>query len=57
MLHTGGMALQEVFYCLVAEDADLSVAESVKVLDEYFVPTVNIPFEQHLFHQLEQQVD
>ena len=34
MLHTGGMALQEVFYSLVDQDADLSLAESIKVLDE-----------------------
>ena len=57
MLHTGGMALQEVFYSLEEEDAGLSLAESIKVLDEHFVPTANIPFEQHLFGQLEQQVD
>ena len=48
MLHTGGMALQEVFYSLAEEDADLSLAESIKVLDEHFVPTANIPFERHL---------
>ena len=57
MLLTGGMALQEVFYSLAEEDADLSLAESIKVLDEHFVPTANIPFEQHMFRQLEQQVD
>ena len=56
-LHTGGMALQEVFYSLAEEDADLLLAESIKVLDEHFVTTANIPFERHLFRQLEQQVD
>ena len=57
MLHTWGMALQEVFYSLAEKDADLSLEESLKVLDKHFVSTANIPFEQHLFHQLEQQVD
>ena len=57
MLHTGGMALQEVYYSLAEEDADLSLAESIKVLDEHFIPMANVPFEQHLFRQLEQQVD
>ena len=37
MLHTGGMALQEVFYSLVDEDADLSLAEGIKVLEGHFV--------------------
>ena len=55
MLHTGGMALQEVFDSLAEED--LSLAESIKVVDEHFVPTANIPFKRHLFLQLEQQVD
>ena len=27
------------------------------VLDEHFVPTAHIPFEQHLFSQFEQKVD
>ena len=56
-LHTRGMALQEVFYSLADKDADVSLAESLKVLDEHFVPKANIPFEQHLFRQLERQVD
>ena len=34
MLHTGGMALQDMFYSLAEEDADLSLAESIKVLDD-----------------------
>ena len=57
MLHTGGMALQEVYYSLAEEDGDLSLAESIKVLDEHFIPMANVPFERHLFRQLEQQVD
>ena len=57
MLHTGGMALQEVYYSLAEEDADLSLAESIKVLDEHFIPMANVPCERHLFRQLEQQVD
>ena len=46
-----------MFYSLAEEDADLWLVESIKVLDEHFVPTVNIPFERHLFRQLEQQID
>ena len=39
MLHTGDMALHEVYYSLVEEDADLSLAESIKVLDEHPIQT------------------
>ena len=43
-----------MFYSLAEEDADLWLAESIKVLDEHFVLTANIPFERHLFGQLQQ---
>ena len=46
-----------MFYSLAEEDADLSLAESIKVLDEHFVLTANIRFKRHMFRQLEQQVD
>ena len=52
MLHTGGIALQEVFYSLADEETYLLLAEIIKV-----VLTVNIPFKWHLFCKLEQQVD
>ena len=54
LLHTGGMDLQEVYYSLVPEERDLTLKESLKVLDDHFVPSVNVPFERHLFRQLEQ---
>ena len=27
----------------------------VKILDDYFIPKVNVPFERHVFRQMEQQ--
>ncbi|XP_028404164.1 uncharacterized protein K02A2.6-like [Dendronephthya gigantea] len=54
LLHTGGLQLQELYFTLVNEDEEKEFKDCVKVLDEYFVPKVNLPFERHQFRQMSQ---
>ena len=54
LLHTAGPAVQEIFYTLVGEEEDKTYKDTVKVLDDYFTPQTNIPFERHVFRQLSQ---
>nr|XP_058962028.1 uncharacterized protein K02A2.6-like [Pocillopora verrucosa] len=51
----GGMELQEVFYTLAPEDeAQNNFDNCVAILDKYFTPKVNVPFERHGFRQMAQ---
>ena len=54
LLHSGGIELQEIYYTLVSEDQDTSFKDCVAVLDNYFTPKVNVPFERHVFRQMQQ---
>ena len=54
LLHTGGIDFQELYYTLIPEGEEKSLEESFEVLDDYFVPKVNVPFERHLFRQMSQ---
>ena len=54
LLHTGGTDFQELYYTLIPEGEETSLEESFEVLDDYFVPKVNVPFERHLFRQMSQ---
>ena len=54
LLHTGGMALQEVCYTLVPEDQETTFNDCLTALDGYFTPKVNVPFERHQFRQMQQ---
>ena len=54
--HTAGTELQELYYMLAATEGELKPYKDViKILDEYFVPKVNVFFERHVFRQMEQQ--
>ena len=53
LLHSGGIELQEIYYTLVSEDQDTSFNDCVAVLDNYFTPKVNVPFERHVFRQIQ----
>ena len=53
LLHSGGIELQEIYYTLVSEDQDTSFNVCVAVLDNYFTPKVNVPFERHVFRQMQ----
>ena len=56
LLHTAGMDLQDLYYTLVGAAEELKpYADVVTLLDGYFVPKVNVPFERHVFRHLEQQ--
>ena len=55
LLHSGGMELQEIFYTLAPEDeAQNNFDNCVAILDNYFTPKVNVPFERHGFRQMAQ---
>ena len=53
LLHSGGIELQEIYYTLASEDQDTSFNVCVAVLDNYFTPKVNVPFERHVFRQMQ----
>ena len=53
LFHSGDIELQEIYYILVAEDQDISFNDCVAVLDNYFTPKVNVPFERHVFRQMQ----
>ena len=54
LLHTGGLELQELYFSLTGEEEDKQYAECISILDSYFVPKVNLPFERHQFRQMSQ---
>ena len=56
LLHTGGIDLQDLFYSLVpeAEDNEITYEHCVQRLNDHFTHQVNIPFERHMFRQLQQ---
>ena len=54
-LHVAGMDVQEIYFTLVAEAESATFEATVKVLDHYFVPKANVPFERHLFRQIVQE--
>ena len=54
LLHTGGLNLQELYYTLLTDTDIKPFAESMELLDNYFAPQLNIPFERHQFRQMEQ---
>ena len=54
LLHTGGYNLQELYYALSTGTDIKPFAESMGLLDNYFAPHLNVPFERHQFRQMEQ---
>ena len=54
LLHTAGLDVREVYFTLVPDGAEKNYAEKFKVLDDYFNPKANVPFERHLFRQISQ---
>ena len=56
LLHTARTELQQLYYTLTASEGELKPYKDViALLDEYFVPKVNVSFERHVFRQMEQQ--
>ena len=54
LLHTGGLNFQELYYTLLTGTDIKPFAESMELLDNYFAPQLNVPFERHQFRQMEQ---
>ena len=55
LLHIAGMEVQEVYFTLVGEDTIATFQDTLKVLDDYFIPKANVPFERHLFRHISQE--
>ena len=51
------MELQEIFYTLAPESGNNNLLECFTVLDGYLTPKVNVPFERHMFRQMQQNED
>ena len=54
LFQTSGADFQELYYTLLPENEEKSLTKSFEVLDDYFIPKVNVPFERHLFRQMSQ---
>ena len=46
--------MQDVYFTLVPGGEDKDYPATLKVLDDYFIPKANVPFERHLFRQITQ---
>lgn len=56
LLHCAASSIQDMFYSLI-KDKDVSYDESVKLLDDYFLPERNLLCERHEFRRLGQTID
>lgn len=54
LLHTAGMAVQDVFFTLTEGAGDDAYEKAVKSLNDYFTPQVNVPYERHMFRNMSQ---
>lgn len=55
LLHTAGPDLQDLYFTLAGGAEELKpYTDVVTLLDAYFVPKVNVPFERHVFRHMEQ---
>ena len=54
LLHTAGLEVQDVYFTLVPGGEDKDYPATLKVLDDYFIPKANVPFERHLFREITQ---
>ena len=49
------MDVQEIYFTLAADAESATYEETAELLDDYFVPKANVPFERHLFRQILQE--
>ena len=56
LLDVAGMGVQEIYFTLAGEDGDASFEATLNLLEDYFVPRANVPFERHLFRQISQGI-
>lgn len=53
LLHTAGLAVQDIFFTLELEGAGENAYDrTVVTLNLYFKPRVNVPYERHVFHSM-----
>ncbi len=57
LLHVAGFDVQEIYYTLVGPEDDKDYEGTMKVLDDYFIPKINVSFERHLFRQISRKND
>jgi len=56
LLHLAGFDMQDIFETLVIPEGEEDVyVKAVTALDNYFLPRTNIPYERHVFRQLQQR--
>ena len=55
LLHCGGMQLQVIYFTLKGDLSKYDDAE--KALTQYFQPSINVPFERHVFRNASQRDD
>ena len=46
LLHTARLEVQEVYFTLVIDDEKKDYNATMKVLDDYFIPKADVPFER-----------
>ena len=49
------MDVQKIYFTLAVDAESATFEAIVKVLDDYFVPKANVPFERHLFRKIVQE--
>ena len=49
------MDVQEIYFTLAADAESATYEETAELLDDYFVPKANVPFERHFFRQILQE--
>jgi hypothetical protein len=64
LLHTAGMDVQDIFETLdeiefvqVEDEEDNVYKQSMRKLDSYFTPKLNVPYERHVFRACRQESD
>jgi hypothetical protein len=61
LLHCAGVDMQDIFEALDYSEAGVNSKTddeyeiALKILDEYFSPKANIPYERHVFRQMKQE--
>ena len=57
LLHCGGMGMQDIYYTFPEtepEEEEDEFTVAVRLLDQYFSPQINVPYERHLFRNTNQ---
>ena len=55
LLHCAGMDVQDIFDTLPNNGEDNDYDKAIEVLDTYFNPATNVPYERHMFRRMMQE--